>query len=637
MAGVCVEAQTSIPMTAPSLFRLSRLSRKTWILLALTLGVMTLVLLFDWNWLRGPLVRHLATSSGREVRIDRIDVDLGLEPVVRLRGIYVANALWASPRPLISAGEMAFKVSLASLWRRRPVISRLVLVDASVDLERSKDGLRNWRLRDPEDRQPGRVVVTTLEAHRSELRFVNHALDLDFVATTSPAKVQSARSGADDLPTHIAFEGRYQGRAFVGEALSSGVISFRASGLSVPLRGHIAAGSTRLYFDGRFTDLFDIAHIDARVRLSGPSLALLHPFLRIRPPPSRPYAIEALLTETKDVYRFSQLTGKIGGTPLTGEVVYDRSGARPRLEARLHSEAADFADVRPLFGMPSENRGVRGEVSRAADQASPGNKQDLASGKEKPDASRPSRRGGLRTADIHLTSSLKKLAVGQFRMLEDVRLEVRVQQGLLELNPFTAQIAGGKVTGTLTFDARKDAAAGSLSGELRGARLERLLPKLAAKSASAGALHAQMKLSGGGDTLAEMLGSAVGSFTATLDRGRISNLADAKLGLNYGKVISVFVRGDREIAINCAAAAFDVRKGMAQSRRIVLDTAETHVEGTGSISLRVQELDLLLTPEPKNPGLFTRRASVRIRGPVKQPAISIEERAERASGPQGDC
>ena len=38
---------------------------------------------------------------------------------------------------------------LASLWRDRPIISRLVLSDADVDMERQADGLRNWRLRHP--------------------------------------------------------------------------------------------------------------------------------------------------------------------------------------------------------------------------------------------------------------------------------------------------------------------------------------------------------------------------------------------------------------------------------------------------------------------------------------------------------
>src|SRR5215207_5629266 len=103
-------------MTAHSAIGWHRLSRTSRVLLALVLGVIALVLLFDWNWLRGPLVRNLVETSGREVRIDDLQVKLGLSPVVRLRGLYLENAPWASKDPLITAGEMSFSVSLASIW-----------------------------------------------------------------------------------------------------------------------------------------------------------------------------------------------------------------------------------------------------------------------------------------------------------------------------------------------------------------------------------------------------------------------------------------------------------------------------------------------------------------------------------------
>ena len=46
-------------------------------------------------------------------------------------------------------GAASFTFSLRGVWEGRPVISRLVLHDAEVSLERQADGLRNWRLRIP--------------------------------------------------------------------------------------------------------------------------------------------------------------------------------------------------------------------------------------------------------------------------------------------------------------------------------------------------------------------------------------------------------------------------------------------------------------------------------------------------------
>jgi uncharacterized protein involved in outer membrane biogenesis len=278
--------------------------------------------------------------------------------------------------------------------------------------------------------------------------------------------------------------------------------------------------------------------------------------------------------------------------------------------------------------MPSNSKTAR---NRRSDT------QAVTEQQNKPATTSPAPASGMRAVDVKLTSSLKKLAVDAFGTLENVDLAATLQNGLLELQPFNAQVAGGKITGALMLDRRSEGAASTISGELRGVRIERLLPKLSGKLASAGALSADVKLSGRGYRLGAMLENAVGSFSATMDGGRISNLADAKLGLNFGKMLSTLVRGDRAIAINCVAAAFDVRAGIASSRRIVLDTEQTRVEGSGSINLIKQRLDLLLTPEPKSPGLFTRRASVRVRGPWGSPAISVEDRVEPPVKAGGRC
>ncbi len=617
-------------MKIPISNRLPAFGRKTRILVGFALILVAFFLLFDWNWLRRPLERYLMEPSGREVRIGELHVDPGftLEPSVRLRDVYVENAPWAAKRPFLTAAEVSFSVSLASIWNGRPVISKLVLIDASVDMERQADGLRNWRLRNPDDRSPGRVTVMTLEAHRSRINFVNRAIDLEFAASAAPVDTPNAERDDKGPSARIAFEGRYQSHAFSGEALSGPLLSFRASGISFPLRGHFVSRRTRFEFDGFFTDIFDLGPMDAKVRLAGPSLALLHPYLRIRPPESRPYAVEAQVSQIREVYHFAQLAGKVGGTGIAGDVVYDRSAKRPLLKAAVQSDAATLDDLRPLLGMQAPSQGARGDPSGAG---------AAASNDRKFFPSRPLRLDAMRAIDVRASARLKKLAVTGSRTLENVRIDVNLSEGVFELKRIDVGFAGGRVTGSATLDGRQDVPSAQLVVEFSGLAIQRLVPALAAKSGSAGQFSGKLELSGRGTSMAAIVGHSVGSFAAALDRGRISNLADAKLGLNFGKVISVFLRGDRDIAINCAAAVFDVRDGIATSRRLALDTEQTHVEGRGSINLRDERIDLLLTPEPKDPGLFTRRASIRINGALQAPALSMEDRVEQAPGGKGPC
>jgi uncharacterized protein involved in outer membrane biogenesis len=74
--------------------------------------VAVLVVLFDWNWFRGPLISHLEERSGREIRVEGLDVDVGfsLTPTVHLRGVYIQNAPWAGDKPFATAGLASFTV-----------------------------------------------------------------------------------------------------------------------------------------------------------------------------------------------------------------------------------------------------------------------------------------------------------------------------------------------------------------------------------------------------------------------------------------------------------------------------------------------------------------------------------------------
>ena len=150
---------------------------------AATIGVALVALLwaFDWNWFRPRLEHYLAEKSQRSVRIGDLHLSLSaaFDPTLRLRGVRIENAPWADARPFIDAGELRATFLLSSLIDKRPVISRLVVIDADIDLERQVDGLRNWRLIHPDDRGPTRVRLMSIEAIRSKIRFAHRALEID--------------------------------------------------------------------------------------------------------------------------------------------------------------------------------------------------------------------------------------------------------------------------------------------------------------------------------------------------------------------------------------------------------------------------------------------------------------------------
>jgi AsmA family protein len=614
--------------------RWSGFGHKTRILLGTLLALALLVVLFDWNWFRQPLERYLSERAHRAVQIKDLHVSLGLEPTVRLRGVHIENAQWAHKQPMANAGEISLTFSLRSVWEERPVISLLVLTDAEVNMERMADGLRNWRLTHPEDTSPGKVKVLTLEAHRATVEFIDHGLDLDLLVSASsaePGASGGANSPDNPLPTRLDFSGTYQNAKFSGQALTGNLLSFKDSGKSFPVRGHLISGQTRIDVDGTIADAFKPSAIDAKVRLTGPTLDNLYPFLRLPLPASHPYQIEGQLTQTKHQYTFAKFHGKIGATDIAGDASYTRDTPRPLLDATLRSESAALADLGPLVGFKAVAGAVASKeqatLSPARAAAAPAGAHDAESkraGHVLPDGKMEV--GRLRAIDAHATLEAKKLKSPDILALESLRVTGDLNDGVLTLNPLDFGFAGGHVIGVIALNAQGQPLTSRAVVDLRGIRLDKLLPEFPALAQSAGSIGAQVKLTGEGTSIASILGNSSGSLAIAMEGGRISNLLDAASSLNGGKVLGVLLGGDHDIAIRCAAIAVDFSKGLGQSKILVFDTEQTRTEGSGTINLRDETFDFLLRPKPKRAGILSLRAPVRLYGSFKHADYSIDKR-----------
>ncbi len=608
-------------------FRLPRPGTKTKILLGLFIVPVIVVALFDWNWFRHPLERYLFDRSHREVRIGDLHVDFGwsLEPTVRLRNVYIENAPWADKRPAAVAGQASFTFSLKSLWEGQPVISRLVLIDADIDLERQADGLRNWRLRNPDNRAQGKVKVMRLEAQRTRIRFVRRDIDFEVVAASSPMDLAETTHDAV-LSTRIGFEGEFQGVRFSGEAMTGERLTLLDTGEDFPLRGHASAGKSRLDVDGSMADLFRPSATDAKVLLAGPSLSELGSLMRFALPASRPYEVEARLRQTKDEYSFTALRAKVGGTDLAGEVSFNQAAEPPLLRAALRSEAADLSDFGSLLGL-GHARGRDGATSAAAGRAE---NEPGGSGRIFPSGKINLKH--LSALDAHVSLDARKLTASDLPVLESLRFSAVLEDRILILKPIHVGLAGGNVTGWLTLDGQQQSATAQAKLELQGIRLEKLLATLTGAPFSVGSIAARLDLRGHGASVATILGAASGTLSLTMDGGRISNLLDAKLGLNGGKVLRLLIGGDRGIAINSVDVAFDFDKGLGTSANISVDTAQTSVAGAGNINLRDETVDLLLTPQQKKPGIFSlRSSSIHVDGSFRHPKFAIVNKDEQSS------
>ena len=597
------EQAAFLPLTTPPRRRTPALRRRLVIALGLLVVLVTLLASHPW-WLAYSLGAYLSRTSGREVHFDKVHIGLtdAFTPEVAFSGVRIANAPWAdASRPFAALGQAVFQLA----WHRydgRWLVTRMILRDGEVHLVRQADDRRNWRLRDPEDRGPGHFWFQALEPQRVALSFVHERVALQWNSRASDLPAATGAGAGDAaLVNRVDFDGSWRGVAFKGSADAGKEITFFDSGRWFPLRGHVAVEGARFEADGRAADLFRGLQIDAATVLSGNSLSALGPALGPRPAELRAFRAEGRLFADDAVYAFKSARAKIGATDLAGDLAWSRRGERPSFRATLASNTTDLADLQWLAG-------------KGASTAPPGPRPAPAvAAAASPVAARDAF-ARAREVDGEVAFQAKRFRVAAVPLLQSLKLDAKLDDGLLAISGLDVGWGDGHSTGTVGLDLRQHPLRSQAQIETRGIRFETLVPTSDEKRRVTGVLHGRSALKAAGDDVAALRASLSGTVSATLSSGTIPSQLDAQMGLALGKMMRTFVSGNEPLPLPCAAVRAELGSGLARITSLVVDSANTRSTGSGVVDLRDGAIDMALTPEPKRPGLFELRKSIRLSG-----------------------
>ena len=82
--------------------------------------------------------------------------------------------------------------------------------------------------------------------------------------------------------------------------------------------------------------------------------------------------------------------------------------------------------------------------------------------------------------------------------------------------------------------------------------------------------------------------------------------------------------GDEDVKINCAAADFGIKDGLASTRLFVFDTENAIIYIDGTANFATEKLDLKVTPESKGLRLFSLRSPLYVRGSFAHPDAGVQ-------------
>jgi AsmA protein len=557
---------------------------------------------FGLNTLRGPISRAVTTVTGRELLIegDLKPVWSWVHPRIRAEGVSFANADWGKADYLLKAEAIEATISVLPLLIGRLVLPDVHLQQPEVALELDAEGRRNWILKkEPEEQQKSRIAIKLLTLDQGRLSYD------DAVRNHS---IQAELSTGEEGVTFSA-KGKYKGLAAAGSGRGGPVLALRDNKTPYPLKAEAKIGKTTIKADGTITNIVELRTFDLKIDLKGETMATLYDVFGIAFPRTSPYTTSGRLVRDGNVVRYENFSGKVGESDLAGTMQVNlREGKkRPFMQGDLTSKVLSFADLGPLVGTTQPRKtGVL------------------------PDAPFDPARWDSVDADV-------KIRAGTIKRPEQLPLDklatrIQMRDKVLSLNPLEFGTAGGRLAGTIRLDGNKEPIRGDVNMRVQNLQLAKLFPTVKQTQGSIGDLDGLIELSGSGNSVGKLLGSANGKIGVFIDSGQISQFLMELVALDLWDATRVKLRGDKQIDIRCAIADFGVKNGVMEANALVFDTTVVNIGGGGSINLTNEEMNLTLKPEPKDSGVASLRTPLHIRGTFSEPDVGPDMRRLAAKG-----
>ena len=595
----------------PIPFHQRRPSRPTLVvLLAGLVALVLLILLFDWNWLKGPIERKVQAQTGRAFHIGgNLDVDLGRITTVRADALDFGNAPWSEEKQMARADHAELDIEVWPLLSKREIrIPEIRLTRPSVRLETGPKGVGNWVFGEPAG---STIRFRKLWIEDGRLQFFNapRKTDIDI-------SVNSAQPRREDAapPIDIKGKGRWIGNAFTlsGRAESPLELSNSEAPYRIDLRA--AAGPTRAHARGKLVDPFALRDFGLQLMLSGQNLEDLYPLIGIATPPTPPYRLDGRLIRNGDTWKYEKFTGIVGDSDLAGTATVTVGRTRPLLQADLVSKRLDLDDLAGFLGAPPQTGGNESSNPELKAQAA----RLAADTRLLPDT--PYDLTKLRTMDADVRLKARRINAPSLP-IEDMDARLKLDAGVLQLMPLNFGVAGGDIRSTIHMDARASTIKTRAQITARRLDLSRLFPDVKLTKDAVGRVSGDIAVTGTGNSIAAMLGTADGDIALGMGNGQISNLLMELAGIDIAEALKFLVTHDRKVPIRCAFGDFAVKDGLMQSRALAFDTEDTVIVGEGRISLKQETLDLELRPRPKDRSIFALRSPLMVGGTFKDPSF----------------
>ncbi|MBS0518147.1 MAG: hypothetical protein JSR90_05615 [Proteobacteria bacterium] len=553
----------------------------------------------DLSRYEARLATQIHKVTGRQIasRVP-LSIHLGRDPALVAEGVTLSNAPWGSRPELARVRKLTLYLDLTSLLLGEVKVGRVLIEGADILVEHNEVGDTNLEMLPPPDGSGPRPTenrslrlksspafpwieaidvrdsVLTIAEGGSRAPVVLNVQDASFKSTASgqplqmKARLAAPRAAPFDLSGTIGtFDGWLRG--LPGNIDVQG--SFGDG--RVAIKGTVgAAKGTNLQITGE-----------------GADFGTFGPYLRLPLPSGGPYSFTAKALTHRNGLKVEVPSLKVGSSDLAGEALFrvDRNGT-PAAIVNIDANKIDLGGL------------------RAAPASS--DSQPPAAARFLPAAAFAAR--WLGRTELSVTARVGELA----------GLGSKVQNGSLNLNSgekrFTLRGSATIGNGSMGFDLLYDPAGRfgltTLTGTASRVSFEDLGALFGLDLGLKDAVgDIDLKLRGGGRSARDALNVANGTVEISAAKGLWPRDSLSGWPVETQRLLG---GGDGGVPFNCMAGTFEVRGGIANLRRVVVDTPRALLIGGGYISLRNESWEFILAPEARDSQGVALASPLRIKG-----------------------
>jgi len=581
--------------------------------LVAVLAVVGVVLLkrTDFNQYRGLIAEQVELATGRKLVIaGELNLAVSLTPTVEVADVTFANAPWGSRPEMLKLQRLEAEMELLPLLTGDVKVHRIVLVGADIMLETDSKGQGNWIF--AKGAETATAPATTGEGKLPSINTVaieNATLTYHNGVTgeTQTVALETLSFAAPDPASPISIEvvAKINGSPIEASGTIGGLTAL-TGGAALPLDLMVKGGGATATLKGEIARPAQGEGVDLALTVEGQSIADMSPLAGgAALPPLGPYSLSGTISNPSGVYKITGLKAKIGGSDLDGDVSVALGGGKPKVTAALSSVVLDAKD----FGVTPAPAGAAATPS---------------DGRVFSDAPLPL--AGLNAVDAKVDLSVAKLVKDPV-ILENVELAMTLAGGRLTIAGLNAGLAGGTLAIAGVVDAAKDPAALDATVTARGVEAGALLQTFGIKGVmNGGKSNADLSLRGHGASVRALMAGADGGVNFEMGQGKIENDFAKLLLADLFQVIASGGSADSS-QVNCMVTRFDIKKGVATSNGMVVDTSGATIVGSGKIKLDSEKLNLRFDPTAKSTNLVNLAVPVKVGGTLAQPSVTPDAAA----------